>query len=32
VGSVYHAENAANELLPALTWMQYPSLRMGGNG
>ena len=30
--SAYQAENAANELLPAVVWMQYPSCRIGGSG
>jgi hypothetical protein len=28
----YQAANAANALFPAETWMQYPSLRIGGSG
>ena len=28
----HQAANAANELFPGLTWMQYPSLRIGGSG
>src|SRR5215471_6275689 len=29
---VHQAANAAYELFPGLTWMQYPSFRKGGNG